>query len=74
MTNYLIRRSISMIIVLLLSTMAIFALLTAAPGGPLDGLRMASSSARDRVSVADIERLERMLGSLLSILIPEMEV
>jgi peptide/nickel transport system permease protein len=51
-----------MIIVLLLSTMAIFALLTAAPGGPLDGLRMSSSSARDRVSVADIERLERMLG------------
>ncbi len=62
MTNYLIRRSISMIIVLLLSTMAIFALLTAAPGGPLDGLRMRSSSARDRVSVEDIQRLERMLG------------
>ena len=62
MTNYLIRRSLSMIIVLILSTMAIFALLTAAPGGPLDGLRMRSTSARDRVSVADIERLERMLG------------
>jgi peptide/nickel transport system permease protein len=62
MTNYLIRRSISMIFVLILSTMAIFALLTAAPGGPLDGLRMRSSSSRDRVSVEDIERLERMLG------------
>ena len=62
MTNYLIRRSLSMIIVLLLSTMAIFALLTAAPGGPLDGLRMRSSSAADRVSVEDIRRLEKMLG------------
>jgi len=61
MTNYLIRRSLSMIVVLILSTMAIFALLTAAPGGPLDGLRMATS-ARDRVSVDDIKRLERMLG------------
>jgi peptide/nickel transport system permease protein len=62
MTNYLIRRSLAMLVVLLISTMAIFALLTAAPGGPLDGLRMRSSSSRDRVSVADIERLEKMLG------------
>jgi peptide/nickel transport system permease protein len=51
-----------MLIVLLISTMAIFALLTAAPGGPLDGLRMRSSSARDRVSTEDIKRLEKMLG------------
>jgi peptide/nickel transport system permease protein len=62
MTNFLIRRTISMAIVLLISTMAIFALLTAAPGGPLDGLRMRSSSARDRVSTEDIRRLEKMLG------------
>ncbi len=62
MTNYLIRRSLSMLIVLLISTMAIFALLTAAPGGPLDGMRNRSSSARDRVSVDDIKRLEKMLG------------
>jgi peptide/nickel transport system permease protein len=62
MTNYLIRRSLAMLLVLLISTMAIFALLTAAPGGPLDGLRMRSSSAADRVSVEDIRRLERMLG------------
>jgi peptide/nickel transport system permease protein len=62
MTGYLIRRSLSMLIVLLISTMAIFALLTAAPGGPLDGLRTTSSSARDRVSVEDIRRLEKMLG------------
>jgi peptide/nickel transport system permease protein len=62
MTNYIIRRSISMLIVLLISTMAIFALLTAAPGGPLDGLRTRSSSARDRVSIEDIRRLEKMLG------------
>ncbi|GAF95674.1 unnamed protein product, partial [marine sediment metagenome] len=62
MTNYLIRRSLSMALVLLVSTMAIFALLTAAPGGPLDGLRGRSSSARDRVSTDDIRRLEKMLG------------
>lgn len=62
MTNYLIRRSLAMIVVLLISTMAIFALLTAAPGGPLDGLRLRSSSAADRVSVEDIRRLEKMLG------------
>jgi peptide/nickel transport system permease protein len=62
MTNYLIRRSLAMLVVLLISTMAIFALLTAAPGGPLDGLRFASSSAADRVSVEDIRRLEKMLG------------
>jgi peptide/nickel transport system permease protein len=62
MTNYIIRRSISMLIVLLISTMAIFALLTAAPGGPLDGLRTRSTSARDRVSIEDIRRLEKMLG------------
>jgi peptide/nickel transport system permease protein len=62
MTNYLIRRVIAMVIVLLISTMAIFGLLTAAPGGPLDGLRMQSSSARDRVSTDDIRRLEKMLG------------
>jgi peptide/nickel transport system permease protein len=62
MTNYLIRRVLSMLVVLLLSTMAIFGLLTAAPGGPLDGLRMQSSSAADRVSMDDIRRLEKMLG------------
>jgi len=62
MTTYLIRRVLTMGIVLLISTMAIFALLTAAPGGPLDGLRTRSSSARDRVSLDDIRRLEKMLG------------
>jgi peptide/nickel transport system permease protein len=51
-----------MFVVLIISTMAIFALLTAAPGGPLDGLRTSSSSARDRVSTEDIRRLEKMLG------------
>jgi peptide/nickel transport system permease protein len=62
MTTYLIRRALTMGLVLLISTMAIFALLNAAPGGPLDGLRFQSSSARDRVSTADIRRLEQMLG------------
>ena len=62
MTTYLLRRALTMAVVLLISTMAIFALLNAAPGGPLDGLKMQSSSARDRVSTEDIRRLEKMLG------------
>ena len=62
MTNYLIRRSLQMFIVLLLATMMIFGLLNAAPGGPLDGLKMQSSSSRDRIDTDDIKRLEKMLG------------
>jgi peptide/nickel transport system permease protein len=61
MTNYLIRRFFQMMIVVLLSTMAIYMLLNVAPGGPLSGLRLAADR-RTRVSDADIARLEAYLG------------
>jgi peptide/nickel transport system permease protein len=61
MTNYLIRRFFQMIIVVLLSTVAIYVLLNIAPGGPLAGLRMVADR-RSRPSEADMARLEAYLG------------
>ena len=61
MTNYLIRRSFQMILVVLLATIAIYALLNAVPGGPLSGLNLAAD-AKDRLSEEDIARLEATLG------------
>lgn len=61
MTNYLMRRSLQMIMVVLFATVAIFGLLNAVPGGPLSGINMAAS-ARDRFSQNEIARLEQMLG------------
>ncbi len=61
MTNYLIRRSLQMIMVVLFATIAIFGLLNAVPGGPLSGINM-SSDARNRFSQDEIARLEQMLG------------
>ena len=62
MTAYLIRRFFQMALVVLLATMAIYALLNLAPGGPLSGLRAASADRKQRVSEADIARLEAYLG------------
>lgn len=62
MTGYLVRRFFQMILVVLLSTMAIYALLNIAPGGPLSGLQAASANRRQRISEADIARLEAYLG------------
>jgi peptide/nickel transport system permease protein len=62
MTNYLIRRAFQMIIVVLLSTLAIYILLNVAPGGPLAGLKLSGSDRKSRVSDADIERLKAYLG------------
>ncbi len=61
MTNYLIRRVFQMIIVVLLSTVAIYILLNIAPGGPLAGLRNIGDR-RSRPSEADMARLEAYLG------------
>jgi hypothetical protein len=61
MTNYLIRRFFQMIIVVLLSTMAIYMILNIAPGGPLDGMR-SIGDRRNRPSEADMARLEAYLG------------
>ncbi len=62
MTAYLIRRFLQMLLVVLLSTMAIYALLNAAPGGPLSGLKAGSADRRQGVSANDIERLKAYLG------------
>jgi peptide/nickel transport system permease protein len=62
MSGYLIRRFLQMALVVLLSTMAIYALLNVAPGGPLSGLRTASADPNQRISAADIARLEAYLG------------
>jgi peptide/nickel transport system permease protein len=61
MTNYLIRRFFQMIIVVFLSTIAIYVLLNIAPGGPLSGIRL-SADRKTRVSDADIARLKSYLG------------
>jgi len=62
MTGYLVRRFLQMALVVLLSTLAVYVLLNVAPGGPLSGLRTASADRRQRVSEADIARLEAYLG------------
>ncbi len=61
MTNYLIRRFIQMAVVVLVATMAIYALLNLAPGGPLSGLNQ-NANRRSRFSEADKARLESYLG------------
>lgn len=61
MTSYLIRRSIQMIFVVILATIAIFGLLNAVPGGPLSGLNMAVG-AKNRLSPQEIARIEQALG------------
>lgn len=61
MTTYLIRRAIQMLGVVLVSTIAIYALLNFVPGGPLSGLNLAADQ-KSRLSEADIARLEAMLG------------
>ena len=60
MTNYLIRRAFQMMIVVLMATFAIYILLNVAPGGPLSGMRLATG--KNRISDADIARLESYLG------------
>ena len=61
MTNYLIRRFFQMILVILLSTAAIYMLLNVAPGGPLSGLRL-GANMKTQVTDDDIARLESFLG------------
>lgn len=61
MTAYLIRRFLQMLIVLLFSSMAIYALLNLAPGGPFDQLRQVQDQ-KQRVSDEQIEQMEALLG------------
>jgi peptide/nickel transport system permease protein len=61
MTNYLIRRSFQMIMVVILATMAIYLLLNAVPGGPLSGINL-GGSRNTRFSEEEIARMEAALG------------
>ncbi len=61
MAGYLIRRFIQMFFVVLLATMAIYAILNLAPGGPLSGLNT-TADRRSRYSEADKARLKAYLG------------
>ena len=61
MTNYLIRRGMQMVLVVILATIAIYLLLNAVPGGPLSGLNLAAD-AKQRLSEEDIARIEATLG------------
>ena len=61
MSAYLIRRLIQMVIVLIISSMAIYTLLNMVPGGPFDGL-MQNADAKTRVTPEQIERMNAMLG------------
>lgn len=63
MTNYLIRRSIQMLFVVFLSSVAIYLLLNLAPGGPLAGIRVFSGTdVKSQVSEAQIAQLQAYLG------------
>ncbi|HKZ84484.1 MAG TPA: ABC transporter permease subunit [Anaerolineae bacterium] len=62
MTAYIIRRLIQAFFVVIAATIVIFLLLNAAPGGPLSGLRIGSTDAKERVSEAQIRQLENLLG------------
>ncbi|MCA9947357.1 MAG: ABC transporter permease [Anaerolineales bacterium] len=61
MTNYLIRRSFQMVLVVILATIAIYGLLNAVPGGPLSGRNLAADR-RQRLSQEDLDRLAASLG------------
>jgi peptide/nickel transport system permease protein len=63
MGAYLVRRGLQMMVVLLLSSMAIYTILNLAPGGPLAGVKMAGAgSQKDRLSEAEIEKMKELLG------------
>ncbi len=57
MTGYLIRRLVQMVIVVMISAAASYALLNLAPGGPTAGLRQAVQGGRNRITAEDIARI-----------------
>ncbi len=61
MTNYLIRRALQMVLVVILSTMAIYVLLNAVPGGPLSGLNQ-TGNREQRIDNVQRARIEQALG------------
>lgn len=61
MVTFLVRRFAQMILVLFISTLVIYFILSLVPGGPLDEL-MGQADPRDRPSAADIERTKKYMG------------
>jgi peptide/nickel transport system permease protein len=57
MTAYLIRRILQSILVVLISAVATYVLLSFAPGGPLAGLRQIQQSGRFQITEDDIARI-----------------
>jgi peptide/nickel transport system permease protein len=57
MTAFFIRRIFQMIVVVLISAVASYALLNLAPGGPLAGLRQQQQNARFQINEDDIARI-----------------
>ncbi|HMR97680.1 MAG TPA: ABC transporter permease [Anaerolineales bacterium] len=57
MTAYFIRRIFQMILVVLISAVASYALLNLAPGGPLQGLRQIQQGGRFQITEDDIARI-----------------
>ena len=57
MTGYIVRRILQMLLVVLISAAASYALLSFAPGGPLTGLRQMAQGSRFRITEEDIARI-----------------
>jgi peptide/nickel transport system permease protein len=57
MAGYLFRRILSMILVVFISAVATYALLSLAPGGPLAGLRQTQQNSRFQITEDDIARI-----------------
>ncbi|MEN9936464.1 MAG: hypothetical protein RLZZ387_3043 [Chloroflexota bacterium] len=57
MTAFLIRRLFQMFLVVILSSIASYAILNLAPGGPLSFIRELNQSGRNRVTEEDIQRI-----------------
>lgn len=62
MTNYLVRRLITMVVVVFVSTFIIYMLLNLAPGGPLWEYTQSGGSRETQVTGEDLKRIEKMLG------------
>jgi peptide/nickel transport system permease protein len=60
--NYLIRRLFQMMLVVVISSMAIYFLLYLSPGGPLSGLGGQAGGRQNQVTAQDIERISQYLG------------
>lgn len=62
MVNYLIRRLLQMLLVVIVSSMAIYFLLYLSPGGPLSGLGGQAGGRQNQITAQDVERISQYLG------------